>query len=84
MNLHRHLSEPPDGSMLVLHGGGDSYKVIWRDDARATDRGAYHGQHWFANNTIDLLPQTWEEVTRQARAAYAVADRPHTVAGDED
>lgn len=60
------LPEPDDGTVLVVHVG-DTYAVIQRDDATASECAEHPDERWFDASDLDAAPVTW-------RAALDYAD----------
>lgn len=78
--INRHMSEPPDGTRIVILVCPDEHKVVWRDDAEAGRWGANPEERWFDSGDSD--PMGFHEHLKHADAVWVLPDQPTIVLQD--
>jgi hypothetical protein len=74
-NIAEDMSEPPNGTVLVITEGASPPIAIYRDDDLARTSGQEHpDERWFDDK--DVSPVNWHEVMRYADEVYGVTEKP--------
>ncbi|RKR92730.1 hypothetical protein BDK92_7208 [Micromonospora pisi] len=66
------LTEPEDGTRLVVQNGDTEFKVIWRDDAEAKNWSPNKTDRWF--DAEDSDPMELYQHVKYATAVYPLGE----------